>query len=205
MTAANLNLYVVDDDEAVRRSLGLLLLSRGHAVQTFASGDAFLASAKWQDSGCVILDLRMPGVSGLQVFDQLRAAASPLVVLFLSGNGDISIAVDAVKRGAFDWLEKPCSEDILLKKVQQALARAAEIGATKGAKQRAHALWDKLTEREQEVARRVANGESNKEIARTLLPPCEPRTVETHRAKVYAKLGLTHPTELDRFIRDSGL
>ncbi len=202
MTIANLNLYVVDDDEAVRRSLGLLLLSRGHAVQTFDSGEAFLASAKLQDSGCVILDLRMPGISGLQVFDRLRASASPLVVLFLSGNGEIPIAVDAVKRGAFDWLEKPCSEDILLEKVQQALARAAEVSASQDARQRAYALWDKLTEREQEVARRVATGGSNKEIARTLTPPCEPRTVETHRAKVYAKLGLAHPTDLDRFIRE---
>ena len=202
MTTANLKLYVVDDDEAVRRSLGLLLLSRGHAVQTFDSGEAFLASAQLQDSGCVILDLRMHGISGLQVFDQLRAAASPLVVLFLSGNGEISIAVDAVKRGAFDWLEKPCGEDILLQKVQQALARAADISASQDAKQRAHAVWNRLTEREQDVARRVANGDSNKEIARTLTPPCEPRTVETHRAKVYAKLGLVHPTELDRFIRD---
>jgi FixJ family two-component response regulator len=205
MSTANLNLYVVDDDEAVRRSLGLLLLSRGHAVQTFACGEDFLAQAKLQDCGCVVLDLRMPGLSGLQVFDQLRAAASPLVVLFLSGNGDIATAVDAVKRGAFDWLEKPCGEDILLEKVKQALARAALLQATTGARQQALALWDKLTPREQEVARRVANGDSSKEIARTLAPPCEPRTVETHRAKVYAKLDLATPTELDRFIRDHGL
>ncbi len=205
MSTANLNLYVVDDDEAVRRSLGMLLLSRGHAVQTFDSGEAFLASAKLQDGGCVILDLRMDGISGLQVFDQLRAAASPLVVLFLSGNGDISTAVDAVQRGAFGWLEKPCSEDIFLEKVKLALARAAVVDATAGARQKALALWDRLTEREQEVTRRVANGDSNKEIARTLSPPCEPRTVETHRAKAYAKLGLSTPTELDRFIRDHGL
>lgn len=205
MSPANLKLYVVDDDEAVRRSLGMLLLSRGHAVQTFDSGEAFLASMKLQDCGCVILDLRMQGISGLQVFDQLRSAASPLVVLFLSGNGDISIAVDAVKRGAFDWLEKPCSENLLLEKVKLAMARAAEVGATQGARQRALALWNKLTEREQTVARHVANGHSNKEIARTLTPPCEPRTVETHRAKAYAKLALTTPTDLDRFIRDHGI
>ncbi len=205
MSTANLKLYVVDDDEAVRRSLGLLLLSRGHAVQTFDSGESFLASAALQDCGCVILDLRMTGISGLQVFDQLRAMASPLVVLFLSGNGEIAIAVDAVKRGAFDWLEKPCGEDIFLDKVQQALARAAEVSTSQAAHQRAHVLWGKLTEREQDVARRVATGASNKEIARTLTPPCEPRTVETHRAKAYAKLGLAHPTELDRFIRENGI
>ena len=205
MSTANLNLYVVDDDEAVRRSLGMLLLSRGHAVQTFESGEAFLASAKLQDGGCVILDLRMAGMSGLQVFDELCLRACPLVVLFLSGNGDISTAVDAIQRGAFGWLEKPCSEDIFLEKVALALARAAVVKTTTGARQKALALWNRLTEREQEVTRHVANGDSNKEIARTLLPPCEPRTVETHRAKAYAKLGLTTPTELDRLIRDHGL
>jgi two-component system, LuxR family, response regulator TtrR len=200
-----LNLYVVDDDEAVRRSLGLLLLSRGYAVQTFASGETFLAAIRPQDGGCVILDLRMVGISGLQVFDELRLRSSPLVVLFLSGNGDISTAVDAVQRGAFGWLEKPCSEDTLLEKVKLALTRAADVAAMADAQHKAQTLWDKLTEREQEVARRVANGDSNKEIARTLLPPCEPRTVETHRAKAYAKLGLSNPTELDRFIRDHAL
>jgi FixJ family two-component response regulator len=201
----NLNLYVVDDDEAVRRSLGMLLLSRGHAVRTFESGESFLASISPQAGGCVILDLRMPGMSGLQVFDELRVRSSALVVLFLSGNGDIATAVDAVQRGAFGWLEKPCSEDVFLEKVRLALQRAAVAGASANARLEALARWAKLTEREQEVTRRVANGDSNKEIARTLSPPCEPRTVETHRAKAYAKLGLSTATELDRFIRDHGL
>jgi len=202
---SSLNLYVVDDDEAVRRSLGMLLLSRGHAVQTFESGEDFLAMVRPQDCGCLILDLRMAGMSGLQVFDELRNRASLLVVLFLSGNGDIATAVDAVQRGAFGWLEKPCSEDAFLEKVNLALVRAKALSVNAGARAKARALWSKLTEREQDVARRVANGESNKEIARTLTPPCEPRTVETHRGKAYAKLGLTTPTELDRFIREHSL
>jgi two-component system response regulator TtrR len=201
----NLNLYVVDDDAAVRHSLGMLLLSRGYAVQAFDSGERFLSSAKLQEGGCVILDLRMNGMSGLQVFDELRLRSSTLVVLFLSGNGDIATAVDAVQRGAFGWLEKPCSEDIFLEKIRLALARAAKLGAAAEARQKAETLWSKLTDREQEVSRHVANGSSNKEIARTLTPACEPRTVETHRAKVYAKLGLTTATELDRLIRDHQL
>lgn len=201
----NLNLYVVDDDEAVRQSLGMLLLSRGHAVQAFESGERFLSSAKLHEGGCVILDLRMNGMSGLQVFDELRLRSSPLVVLFLSGNGDISTAVDAVQRGAFGWLEKPCREDIFLEKIRLALARAAELKTAAQARQKALSQWSKLTEREQEVSRHVANASSNKEIARALSPPCEPRTVETHRAKVYAKLGLNTATELDRFIRDHQL
>ena len=201
----HLNLYVVDDDEAVRRSLGMLLLSRGHAVQTFESGETFLNSIRPQDGGCVILDLRMAGMSGLQVFDELRSRSSPLAVLFLSGNGDIATAVDAVQRGAFGWLEKPCNEDLFLEKLNLALVHAAKVSASASARQKAKALWSKLTEREQQVARCVADGDSNKEIARRLLPPCEPRTVETHRSKAYSKLGLTTPTDLDRFIRDHGL
>jgi FixJ family two-component response regulator len=201
----NLNLYVVDDDAAVRHSLGMLLLSRGYAVQAFDSGERFLSSAKLQEGGCVILDLRMNGMSGLQVFDELRLRSSTLVVLFLSGNGDIATAVDAVQRGAFGWLEKPCSEDIFLEKIRLALARAAALGAAAEARQKAETLWSKLTDREQEVSRHVANGSSNKEIARALTPACEPRTVETHRARVYAKLGLTTATELDRLIRDHQL
>jgi DNA-binding response OmpR family regulator len=125
-TLAN-NLCVVDDDEAVRRSLGLLLLSRGYAVQTFASGEAFLASADLQRAGCVVLDLRMEGMSGLQVFDALRAQDSPLVVLFLSGHGDIPMAVEAVQNGAFGWLEKPCNDERLLESIAKALQQAQDI------------------------------------------------------------------------------
>ena len=145
MNASANNLCVVDDDEAVRRSLGLLLLSRGYAVQTFASGEDFLAGADLQRAGCAILDLRMDGMSGLQVFDALRAQDSPLVVLFLSGHGDIPMAVEAVQNGAFGWLEKPCNDEQLLDSIARALQRAGEIAAKRQARQAAQALWDKLT------------------------------------------------------------
>jgi two-component system response regulator TtrR len=201
----NLKIHVVDDDEAVRRSLGMLLLSRGYPVQAFESGEQFLRSANLQEAGCVVLDLRMNGMSGLQVFDELLLRDSPLIVLFLSGNGDISTAVNAVQRGAFGWLEKPCSEDVFLDKVKLALAQTSVMIETAKARSKALELWSRLTEREKEVTRRVANGDSNKEIARTLLPSCAPRTVESHRAKVYAKLGLTTATDLGRFIRDHKL
>lgn len=200
----NLNLYVVDDNEAVRRSLGLLLLSRGHATQVFESGEAFLAAADLQRGGCVILDLRMRGLSGLQVFDELRARASPLVVLFLSGHGDIPMAVKAVQNGAFGWLEKPCNDERLLETVNRALESAAIIAAKQLAKQQAETHWQRLTPREKEVARLVADGKPNKVIARDLAP-LEPRTVETHRAHVFAKLGVSNSNELDRFLRDHEL
>ncbi|MBD9662970.1 FixJ family two-component response regulator [Variovorax paradoxus] len=204
MTALANHLCIVDDDEAVRRSLGLLLLSRGHAVQAFASGEAFLAGADLQRPGCVVLDLRMEGMSGLQVFDALRAQDSPLVVIFLSGHGDIPMAVEAVQNGAFGWLEKPCSDERLLESIAKALQKAEEIAVRRQARQAAEALWSKLTPREMQVARLVAQGLANKRIAQELAP-LEQRTVETHRAHVFAKLGLSNSHELDRFLREHSL
>jgi two-component system, LuxR family, response regulator TtrR len=204
MTTEGLNLFVVDDDEAVRRSLGMLFLSRGHAVQTFAGGEAFLATANLHDGGCVVLDLRMGSMSGLQVFDELRSRVSALAVLFLSGNGDIAVAVDAVQKGAFGWLEKPCDDERLLEKVQQALAWSSAQSARLWARRNADALWQKLTPREKEVARLVAEGKPNKVIARDLAP-IEPRTIESHRAHIFAKLRLSNSNELDRFLREHGL
>ena len=203
-TASVKNLYVVDDDEAVRRSLGLLLLSRGHAVQVFASGEAFLEGVDVQTPGCVILDLRLGGMSGLQVFDTLCAQSSPLVVLFLSGHGDIPVAVDAVQKGAFGWLEKPCSDDHLLNALTRAMDQATQMAARLRSRRAAQALWAKLTPREVQVARLVAEGMPNKRIALSLAP-LELRTVETHRAHVFAKLNLSNSHELDRFLREHAL
>jgi FixJ family two-component response regulator len=198
---AKLDIYVVDDDVSVRHSLGVLLLSRGHAVQSFESGQDFLASADLQRRGCVILDLRMPCMSGLQVFDELRARGSALVVLFLSGHGDISSAVEAVQKGALGWLEKPCKEADLLEKLEQASQLADQRKESQRANQAATLLWRKLTPREKEIARLVASGKSNKLIARELAPLMT-RTVETHRAHVFAKLNIGNSTQLDRFFRD---
>ena len=195
------SLFVVDDDEAVRSSLGLLLISRGYAVQVFDSGEAFLEAIDARWSGCVILDLRMDGMSGLQVFDELRS----LVVVFLSGHGDIPSAIAAVQSGAFTWLEKPCADDKLLDAVRRALDRAAELAAERRHRDQARTRWERLTPREKDVARHVAQGKANKVIARDIVPPMEPRTVETHRANIFAKLDVVNSNELDRFMRDNGL
>ena len=195
------NIYVVDDDEAVRRSLGLLLLSRGHAVQTFASGEDFLAAADVQRAGCVILDLRLAGMSGLDVFAALSQQRSPLRVVFFSGHGDIPVAVEAVQSGAFGWLEKPCNDLRLLSVVSRALEKSAELAAQQQLQQAARLLWDRLTPREMQVARLVAEGKANKRIALDLAP-LELRTVETHRAHVFSKLELSNSHELERFLRE---
>nr|WP_295081660.1 response regulator [uncultured Roseateles sp.] len=187
-------LYVVDDDEAVRRSLMMLLFASGQPVQAFASGEAFLEALNPLQPGCVILDLRMgQGISGLEVFDRLLALRSPLVVLFLSGHGEISMAIEAVKKGAFDWVVKPNTAE-LLAKLPQALDAAH-------ARAEALARWSLLTPREREVARHVALGTPNKEIARLLNPPCSPRSVETHRAHLFAKLAFANDNELGRWLQ----
>ena len=192
MSTPNLTLYLVDDDEAIRRSLLLLLFPQGLPLQGFGSGEAFLQAVSPQQPGCVILDLRMGGISGLAVLEQLRLRRSPLVVLFLSGHGDIPMALEAVRQGAFDWVVKPDTAQ-LLAKLPAALAEA-------GVRAEALRCWDELTPREREVARQVGLGLPNKEIARLLDPPCSPRSVETHRAHLFAKLGLGNDNELGRWL-----
>lgn len=192
MQRRSLSIYVVDDDEAVRRSLLLMLMSTGFAVQGFESGEVFLNTVDMHTSGVLVLDLRLGGLSGLEVFARLKAARSPLVVLFLSGHGDIPTALNAVRQGARDWVVKPDS-DALLNKLPGALEEAAC---------RADALdrWESLTPREREVAVHVAHGIPNKEIARLLQPPCSPRSVETHRAHLFAKLGIANDNLLGRWL-----
>jgi len=192
MNDTALTLYVVDDDEALRRSLLLLLFSQGMAVRGFESGEAFLQAIDARQVGCVILDLRMGGMSGLAVLEQLRQRHSPLVVLFLSGHGTIPMALEAVGQGAFDWVVKPDTQQ-LLEKLPLALVEAQ-------ARADALVLWHDLTPREREVARQVGLGQSNKEIARKLVPACSPRSVETHRASLFAKLGLANDNELGRWL-----
>jgi FixJ family two-component response regulator len=186
-----LTLYVVDDDEALRRSL-LLLFSQGLAVQAFESGEAFLDAVDMRQPGCLILDLRLGGMSGLAVFDRLRTAHSPLVTLFLSGHGDIPTALEAVRQGAWDWVEKPDTQQ-LLDKLPAAIAEARS-------RAQALRLWAELTPREREVARLVGLGQPNKEIARVLVPPCGPRSVETHRANIFSKLQCANDNELGRWL-----
>lgn len=192
MKEASLTLYVVDDDEALRRSLMLLLFSQGLPIQSFDSGEAFLQTVDLAQPGCVIMDLRLGGVSGLEVLERLRIARCPLVTLFLSGHGDIPTALEAVRHGAYDWVVKPDTQQ-LLTKLPLALDEA---------RRRSTALhrWTELTPREREVAHLVGLGQANKEIARLLTPPCSPRSVETHRANIFSKLDVANDNELGRWL-----
>ncbi len=192
------SVYIVDDDTAVRDAIGLLLLSHGYTVRVFESGEAFLAALEPGWEGCVVLDVRMEGMSGLDVFDELRQRASELLAVFLSGHGDIAMAVGAVKQGAFDFLEKPCRDQVLLDKINDALAVATARRQSRGSHEAVHARLAKLSPREREVMDRVLAGKLNKVIADDL--NITMRTVEVHRANVFAKMGVRSAVELAQLL-----
>lgn len=208
--APSLTVYIVDDDEGVRHSLAALLLANGHIARSFASGANFLARADLAEPGCVLLDLRMEGMSGLQVFEALRDSGSVLKTVFLSAHGELASAVAAVKQGAVDWLEKPCDEPTLL----SAVTRAAELSQALAERtQRRNGLlerWNTLSPRQQEVALLLATGISSKEAARALAQrdperPIDPRTVDTHRSAIFLKLDIRSSHELGMLVEDLGL
>jgi FixJ family two-component response regulator len=195
-----LTLHIVDDDQGVRESMVTLFTAHGLRVQAHGSGEAFLQQAALHRPDCVLLDLRMQGMTGLQVLQALQQQASPLVVVFLSGHGDIPTAMEATHRGAFDWLVKGMPETELLAKVDAAMERAAERARLLHRRSEVAARWNTLTPREKDVARLVRNGWSNKLVADEL--QIGVRVVEGYRAKVFDKLWVSNPTELDRLLRD---
>ena len=193
--------WLVDDEAAVRDALEFLLTSRGLTVRTFADGDALLAVLDTEVAvpapaldGVFLVDVRMEPMSGLRLFDELVARGVRNPVLFLSGHGDIPMAVSALKRGAFDFLEKPYSDNALADRILQALAVDSAMRATDARSAERNARLASLTEREQEVMQRVAAGKLNKVIADELRVSV--RTVEVHRARVYAKLGVRSAAEV---------
>jgi len=203
--------YLVDDEDVVRDALAWLLRSRRLLSEGFASGEAFEAmldaqpgSARkgWPSApSCLLLDMRMPGMSGLTLFERLieRGLTDALPVIFLTGHGDVPTAVAAVKRGAFDFVEKPFSDNALVDRIEQALA-----GSTAAIERRrlrdsvAHALAE-LTDRERDVMRLVIEGRPNKLIADAL--NISVRTVEVHRARVFEKMDVKSAVELANLLR----
>jgi two-component system response regulator DctR len=200
--------FIVDDDAGVREALAWLLRSRRLPSQSFDSADAFaefLTSANdtWQPTqpGCLLLDVRMPGMSGLALFEQLieRQLLDVLPVIFLTGHADVPTAVDSVKRGAFDFCEKPFSDNALVDRIEQALARSAHTLKSLRTKQSLqHNLAD-LTDRERDVMQLVVEGLPNKLIADQL--DISVRTVEVHRARVFDKMNVKSAVELANLLR----
>jgi two-component system response regulator DctR len=202
--------YLVDDEDVVRDALAWLLRSRRLLSEGFGSAEAFEAHiaqrpAPWPDApSCLLLDVRMPGTSGLVLFERLaeRGLPATLPVIFLTGHGDVPTAVAAVKRGAFDFVEKPFSNNTLVDRVEQALQLSAlAIQRRRGSRAVGQALAE-LTEREREVMRLVIEGRPNKAIADVLA--ISVRTVEVHRARVFEKMNVKSAVELANLLRESG-
>jgi two-component system response regulator DctR len=189
-------IHLVDDEATVRAALEFLFASHGLAVRSYDGGPALLQRLDAGPAlrGCLLLDVRMEPMSGLQVYDELVARAINIPVIFLTGHGDIRMAVAALKKGAFDFVEKPFGDAALVERVRDALASDAEQEQKRSEGDSRGALLAALTPREQDVMHRVAAGKLNKVIADDM--GVSMRTVEVYRARVYAKLGVRSAAEL---------
>lgn len=180
--------YLVDDEAAVRRSISFMLRTSGYRVESFASGEDLLRSVAGLERGTILLDVRMPGMDGLQVLDALHDRGVMLPVVIITGHGDIAIAVRAMKAGALDFIEKPFEKAALLAALTAAEARLATTGQIDGQAEAARVLLNALTPRELDVLNGLVEGHSNKAIAYDL--GISPRTVEIHRANLMSKLAV---------------
>lgn len=178
--------YVVDDDEAVRDSLQWLLEGKGYRVKCFDSCEAFLARFDPRELACLIADIRMNGMSGLELQDRLLERRSPLPIVFITGHGDVPMAVDTMKKGAMDFIEKPFKEEELLSLVERMLAQARTSFSQYLETANRDALMARLTSREVQVLERIVAGRLNKQIADDL--NISIKTVEAHRANIMEKL-----------------
>ena len=198
--------YIVDDDSGVRDALAWLLRTRRLFSETFASAEAFDARVAQgfvvRSPSCVLLDVRMGALSGLAMFEKLigYGLLPALPVIFLTGHADVPTAVDAVKRGAFDFFEKPFSDNALVDRIVQAIGQSAAALAERGETTRLRAQLDSLTERERGVMRLVLGGLPNKLVADQL--DISMRTVEVHRARVFDKMGVKSAVELANLLRN---
>jgi len=195
--------FVVDDDEAVRSSLRLLLKSKGIAAVTHASAREFLANYDPEQPGCIILDVRMPGMSGLELQDELNRRGAIIPVIFITGHGDVPMAVEAMQHGAVDFLQKPFSDQDLTDRIQRALAADVRNRALLTEKDQIRARMSALTRREIQVLRLVTLGKSNKVVAAEL--GVSQRTVEIHRAHLMEKMEATSLAHLVRMTIIAGM
>ncbi|ABA80090.1 response regulator [Rhodobacter sphaeroides] len=195
--------HIIDDDEAIRDALSFLFASRGLRVQGWPSGEAFLEALPLPDCACIMLDVRMGGISGPDTFDRLRAAGCAAPVIFLTGHADVPVAVRALKAGAFDFVEKPFNDNALVDLVLAAIeAHAAQL-AHSGAREDVARRLATLSAREEEVLRLMLQGRLNKQIADTL--GIAMRTVELHRSRLIAKMGARNAVELAALLSEAGL
>ncbi len=198
MGDAEETVFVVEDDEAVRDSLAMLLQSEGMRVASYEQAEAFLADWSPDMAGCIVLDIRMPGMDGMALQRALNERHSMLPIIFVTGHGDVPLAVEAMRHGADDFIEKPYREDQLLEKINQALQRDREQRETLAQKQLIRDRLATLTPREHEIMERMMAGQANKVIAIEL--DISQRTVEIHRSRVMHKMGTHSLAQLVRMV-----
>lgn len=201
--ANNPTVFVVDDDEAVRDSLAAVLGVEDFTVETFDSGEAFLTAFDAERPGCLLVDVRMPGMSGLELHEALAARGARIPVIMITGQGDVPTAVRAMKAGVAEFIEKPVDTDQMVAMVRHLLAEQREAAEAESAAAGVAERVDRLTPRERDVLKHLVAGAPNKVIAYEL--GISPRTVEVHRARVMEKMQARHLSELIRMAMAVGL
>lgn len=198
MTNADCVVHIVDDEEAVRNSLAFLLSTSGFAVRTHESASDFLSVAPSIRNGCLVTDLRMPDMSGVELLQKLREADAMLPAVVITGHGDVQMAVEAMKNGALDFIEKPFAEDVLIESINRAVSQASDRQRNDEAVEAVRRRLALLSERERQVLDGVVAGQPNKVIAFEL--GISPRTVEVHRAGLMGKMQARTLPELVRMV-----
>ena len=198
---AEARVYVVDDDAAVRKALSLLLETVGYRVGSFADPTEFLARLPALEPGCIVLDIRMPKLSGLRLQENLREMAPHWPVVVISGHGDLKQCRQVFKNGAIDFLSKPVDEQDLIDAIQAGMRQLTEATRDQQLKDENRALLARLTPREAEILELICQGLTSREIADVIA--VSPRTVESHRASIAEKIGTTSVAEMARLVFES--
>jgi FixJ family two-component response regulator len=193
--------FIVDDDEDVRRSLGRLLGEVGLQVEAYPNAGLFLASCDFNSPGCVLLDIRMPGMSGIELHKRMLNQGTTLPIIMITGHGDVTMAVECMKRGAFDFIEKPFRAQRLVDSVQAALRMERRLRVRREARAEARALFGTLSSSEREVAYRIATGLSDPEIAAER--GLDPEAVAELRSQAMRKLGVENIADLVRLFDEA--
>ena len=193
---------IIDDDSAVHSSWSFLLSGENYECAEYSAAGTLLASADLRRPGCILLDVRMPSMSGLELQNKLKDIGCDLPIVFVSGHGDIDMAVNAVKNGAFDFIEKPPKESRLIDTIEAAVARNKAMRRDQAEVADFKSRLEQLTQREREVIRMVAQGYSNKEVAAEF--GISEKTVQVHRGSAYRKLDLHNAAEIARLLLLSG-
>jgi two-component system response regulator FixJ len=191
-------IFIVDDDPSVRDALSVVLSGDGYQVTSFVEGESFLSAARARTPDCVLIDVHLPGCSGIEVLRQLDAQRYPAPILIISGRGDIPTAIDAIRNGALDFIEKPFDPAAVATRVREAIGAWQNVNREDSILARDFPGHERLTVRERDVLERIARGASNKEAGREL--GISPRTIEVHRARIMEKLVAKNAADLMRIV-----